>query len=221
MANIPLLIVRNQHRWEHMHINANRLGEFHRTATRLCDPAAKVRYQEVQKATGVPWFMIAAWSEREYGGPPHWDKQLSQGDPLNRTSWHVPRGRGPFFNHPTDPPLQDAWYRGALDALIDCAPRAAHWHDWTPGGAATISEEYNGLGYANMGVPSAYVWSGSDQYDRGKYVRDGVYSPYVRDVQEGVMPLVSAMMAVDPTIEFASGPHATVASTFGYLQVTP
>jgi len=200
-----------------MHIRAERMPELHRAAVRLTAPDAKARFQEVEKATGVPWFFVAVAAEREYGGPPHWDKQLGQGDPLNRVSWHVPRGMGPYFDHPNDPPLRDAWFRAAVDALTNAAPRAALWHDWTPGGFATIAEEYNGLGYANRGVPSAYVWSGSDQYDRGKYVRDGVYDATVRDVQEGVMPLVAAMMAIDPTIKFASTAHADMHQHFAYL----
>jgi len=38
------------------------------------------------------------------------------------------------------------------------------WSDWTAGGVMTLFEEYNGLDYAAMGVLSAYVWSGTDQY---------------------------------------------------------
>jgi hypothetical protein len=52
-----------------------------------------------------------------------WDRQLGQGDPLNQVSTHTPKGRGPFFNHPTDPPGQDAFYRGAVDALTNCPPQ--------------------------------------------------------------------------------------------------
>jgi hypothetical protein len=29
-------------------------------------------------------------------------------------------------------------FRGCLDALIDCAPHAANWTDWTPGGVFTL-----------------------------------------------------------------------------------
>lgn len=41
----------------------------------------------------------------------------------------------------------------------------------------TNLERFSGIGYAARGVPSAYVWSGTDQYVSGKYVRDGVYDP--------------------------------------------
>lgn len=204
MINIPALTARNEARWRAMKIDQNRTPSFYATAKRLCDPSAKVRYQEIARATSVPWFIVAVIHEREAGGPPHWDKQLGQGDPLNQASRHDPKGRGPFFDHPDDPPLQNAFYRAALDALIDCGPYAAKWKDWTPGGALTLLEEYNGLGYAARGVPSAYVWSGTDQYVSGKYVADHVYRADVKDVQEGCAPILHAMMEIDPSIEFAA-----------------
>ncbi|MGY4420501.1 lysozyme family protein [Bradyrhizobium sp. JR6.1] len=38
-------------------------------------------------------------------------------------------------------------------------------------------KQYNGLGYANKGRPLSHIWSGTDQYVSGKYVRGGVYDP--------------------------------------------
>lgn len=196
--NIPLLIKRNQARWDGMKIDQSRKHELDEVAHRLV--ASKDRFVGVEQRLiklgfYVPWWFTAICSEREYGGPPHWDRQLSQGDPLSRKSWHDPAGRGPFFG-------SDAWERGCLDALIDCAPHAAKWKDWTPGGAATIWEEYNGLGYAARGVPSAYVWSGSNEYVSGKYVADHVYRAGVKDVQEGCAPILACMIAIDSTVHF-------------------
>src|SRR5215472_1036530 len=215
MTDIPALIRANARRWAAMHIKADRIHEFDRTAARLCAPDAKPRYEGVTaRLLGlgmqpVPWWFSAIVSEREYGGPPHWDRQLGQGDPLHAVSHNDPAGRGPFLDHPGDTtPGNDAWTRCCLDALIDCAPHAAKWTDWSPGGTLTIWEEYNGLGYAAHGVPSAYVWSGSDQYVSGKFVADHVYRPGVKDVQEGCAPLLARMMALDPSIHF---PEALVA----------
>lgn len=210
MTNIPALITRNASRWEHMHLRASRINEFDSTARRLSAPDARARFQGVTDRLAatpglyaVPWWFVAIVSEREYGGPPHWDKQLGQGDPLHQRSHNEPAGRGPFLDHPGDTtPGNDAWTRCAVDALVDCAPHAAKWRDWTAGGVMTILEEYNGLGYAARGVPSAYVWSGSDQYESGKYVADHVYRASAIDVQEGCAPILSRMMAIDPTITF-------------------
>lgn len=233
MVNIPALVAVNQHRWESMHVHKDRLPGLHRAAIRLCAPENKVRFQGVTNRLiemgktdpaiqPVPWWFVAIVTEREYGpdqkGNQRWDRQLGQGDPLHAISHNEPAGRGPFMDHPGDvtptidkPDLRadDAWTRCCLDALIECAPHAAKWKLWTPGGVATIFEEYNGLGYAAMGKPSAYVWSGSDQYLHGKYIRDRVYSDSVVDVQEGCMPLLATMMAIDPSIQFepAADPH--------------
>lgn len=206
MTNISVLIKKNQERWDNMSINPSKEDVLNHTARRLVDPSAKERYIQIETTTGVPWFIIAVIHERESGQD--FTRQLSQGDPLNRVSVHEPQHRGPFFNHPNDPPGHDAFYRGALDALIDCPPHASRWHDWSPGGALTLLEEYNGLGYANRGMPSPYIWSFSNQYVRGKYVADGVFSLTTVDSQEGCAPLLKTMMQLDSTIKFGE-PVAT------------
>jgi lysozyme family protein len=199
------VIDRNAARWSAMHLKADRIAAFDATAKRLCDPGAKARYLAISAKSGVPWFVVAVIHEREAGGPPHWDKQLGQGDPLAHVSVHEPAGRGPFLNHPEDTETVNAFYRCALDALTDCAPHAARWIDWSAGGTLTLLEEYNGLGYAVRGMPSAYVWSGSDQYVSGKFVADHVYRAGVVDVQEGCAPIIARMMAIDSSVHFAGG----------------
>jgi lysozyme family protein len=221
MTNIIALEAVNAHRWANMHVRADKIPAFHATAIRLCAPDAKARYQGVTdhltelitagqtNLYPVPWWFIAVVSEREYGGPPRWDRQLGQGDRLDQVSHNVPAGMGPYLSHPDDvTPGHDAWTRCCVDVLINSAPFAAKWKLWTPGGTLTLWEEYNGLGYAAMGIPSAYVWSGSDQYSSGKYIRDHVFNAKFVDVQEGCGPIISMMMALDSSIQFAEGATA-------------
>jgi hypothetical protein len=66
----------------------------------------------------------------------------------------------------------------------------------------TLMEQYNGLGYAYKGLPSPYVWSGTDQYTKGKYIRDKVFDPNVVDKQLGVAGLIRSLQSADPTIQF-------------------
>lgn len=186
MTDISALKQRNTKRWNDAKIT--RGPEFANVAKRLV--AAKMRYQVIQAQTGVPWFVVAVIHERE--ASQRWDTQLGQGDPLNRVSVHVPKGRGPF----------KTWEDGAVDALKNCAPFAAKWRDWTPGGTMTLLEEYNGLGYAARGLPSPYVWAGTDQYVRGKYVADGQFDPSAVDRQLGCAGLILAMRQLDPSINF-------------------
>ena len=152
--------------------------------------AAKNRYQAVETKTSVPWFVIAVIHERE--ASQDWKTQLGQGDPLNQVSTHVPRGRGPF----------KTWEDGAYDAFANCAPYAARNKDWSIGGLLTLLEQYNGLGYFNRGLPSPYIWAGTDQYTKGKYIRDGVFDPNAVDKQLGCVGLLIAMHALDPGIKF-------------------
>jgi hypothetical protein len=115
---------------------------------------------------------------------------------------HVPAGRGPFIS----------WEAAAVDALVNCSAYAARNADWSIGQALTKLEEYNGLGYAARGQPSPYLWSGTDQYRSGKYVRDGVYDANAVDSQLGCAGLLKAMAALDPSAVLASERSSSVAS---------
>lgn len=147
-------------------------------------------YLQAQAATGVPWFMIGCWHIREASG--NFMTQLAQGDPLNRASTHVPKGRGPFPN----------WIAGAKDALINCPPKAASWHNWSAGGSMAVSNLYNGTGYWLHNIPSPYVWSGTNWQRPGKYTSDGHLDLNFVDTQPGVANLVLHLMALDSNVKF-------------------
>lgn len=148
----------------------------------------KSRYLTVELKTGVPWAIIAVIHERE--SSQSWTASLAQGDPINKPSIHVPRGRGPFAS----------WEDAAIDALVDCAPHLARWEDWSIAGALTALEQYNGIGYALHGIPSPYVWASTNQYIRGKYIADGHFDPNAVDHQLGCAGLLLRMIIQDPTI---------------------
>lgn len=192
MTNIARLKDANAHRWDAMHVNPDLVPAVDRVAGRLITPLVKPRYQAVTAATRVPWYVIAVIHERE--SSQSWAASLAQGDPWNRASIHVPRGRGPF----------QSWEAAAIDALERCPPFAAHWEDWSIGGLLTLLEEYNGLGYAAHNTPSPYVWASTNQYRAGKYIADGHYDPHAVDHQLGCAALLSRMAAADTTINLGA-----------------
>ena len=194
------IIAKNAALWKIAKVLPNRLNEVTKVASRLVAPSAKARYQLITAASGVPWFIIAVIHERESGQD--FDTQLGQGDPLNQPSRHVPRGRGPFFNHPNDPPGQDAFYRGSIDALENCPPFASKWKDWSAGGALTLLELYNGLGYEGHHENTPYDWGATDQEQRGKYVGDGNFDAGAWDTQVGCAAMLKVMMTLDSEISF-------------------
>lgn len=186
MLDLSALARGNATRWTNA--KPTRGSEAVRVARRLCQ--AKKRYQSVAAETGVPWPVIAVIHERE--SSQDWNASLAQDDPWNRISVHVPAGRGPFAS----------WEAAAIDALARCPPFLARHRDWPIAGALTALETYNGTGYAARGVPSLYLWAGTDQYRSGKDVRDGVYDREKIDAQLGCAALIMAMMAIDPGIAF-------------------
>jgi len=185
MIDLNALAAANVKRWE----NARLTRKFCGVARALVN--GKARYKAVATKTGVPWPVIAVIHERECSQD--WMGSLAQGDPWDRVSVHVPTGRGPFIS----------WEEAAVDALVHCAPYAARNKDWSIGGTLTLLEQYNGLGYAARGKPSPYIWSGTDQYQSGKFVRDGVYDPDAVDQQLGCAGLLLAMIALDASIKFS------------------
>jgi lysozyme family protein len=171
----------NKQRWENIHIPTEKGPLFKAVADRLM--LHRPRYEAVSKALkakgfDIPWEFIAVTHQREASG--NFNTYLGNGQALNRKTTIVPKGRGPF----------SSWEEGAIDALLYAPPYAAKNKDWSVGGMLDKLEEYNGLGYRSKGVPSPYLWAGTDQYVKGKYVRDHVYDPNHVDTQLGCAGLL-------------------------------
>lgn len=132
------------------------------------------RYQFVQKETGVPWQLIAAIHglEASFG----FGACFANGDPLNKVTTHVPKGRGPFLT----------WEASAIDEL------KRHHTDaidhWTIPLCLQFAERWNGLGHLQKhpDVNTPYLWSFTNLYKKGKYVADGKYDPNAVSKQVGV-----------------------------------
>lgn len=143
--------------------------------------ANRARYEAVSARTGVPWDVIGVIHYRESSGS--FAGVLHNGQKIigtGKKTTLVPRGRGPF----------SSWEEAAVDALMNCHPRAGLNKDWSIAGTLDLLERYNGLGYRHKGVPSPYLWAGTDQYVKGKYVADGRYDPNHVDQQLGVAALL-------------------------------
>jgi lysozyme family protein len=194
MMDFDALTRANLTRWHFAKLTRKSLSD--RVAQSLV--AAKKRYQAVEAKTGVPWAVIAVIHERE--SSQNWGRSLAQGDPWNKVSVNVPAGRGPF----------GSWEGAAIDALLNCHPFLGKRKDWSLAGVLIALEMYNGLGYASKGVPSPYLWAGTNQYTSGKYVKDGVYDPGHVDQQLGCVAMLLSMIAIDPTITFTGAKIAPV-----------
>jgi lysozyme family protein len=154
---------------------------------------SKATYEIVAQQTGVPWCVIGLIDQMEAGGG--CKAHLHNGDPLEHRTIHVPEGRPPA---PAEPPF--TWEQSALDALkYEGFDKIKGWSIAVVAGAL---EKYNGMGYHMRGAPSPYLWSFSNQYTSGKFVKDHEYDPHAVSEQAGAMPILKALMALDPSITF-------------------
>lgn len=142
-------------------------------------------YEAVANKMSMPiWQPIAAVHYRE--SSLSMNAHLHNGDPLTKKTTHVPAGR-PLTG---TPPF--TWVDSAVDALqLKGWDKAKYW---TIPAVLVLLEKYNGLGYQKRGMPSPYLWSWTNAYQKGKYVADGKFDPDFIDKQCGVAPLLKLLL---------------------------
>lgn len=154
--------------------------------------ASKERYMEIAKDFGdMPWEFVGIIHMLESGC--NFTRHLHNGDSLKARTWQVPAGR-PL--HGT-PPF--SFEESAKDALTmkNYAPDLA----WTDERLCYEFERYNGFGYAFRGRPSPYLWSGSNHYTRGKFVKDGKYDAGAVSQQVGAMVLLTQLRELNKEVK--------------------
>jgi lysozyme family protein len=155
------------------------------------------RYQTVAKVRrdGVPAPVIFCLHYRESDNS--FKAHLHNGDSLLARTHDVPRGRLPL---PKKPPFQ--WEESAEDALYVCDHLQGPWADlsWS----LNRIEGFNGFGYRKLGVPSPYLYSGTNLYRSGKYTSDGHYNQKATDQQLGVVAILLRMKEKGINICFAN-----------------
>lgn len=175
-------------RWRAMKVLANVVASLRGIVNTII--ANKARYQAVEKLTGVPWFFIGAIHYREASCNFHC--HLHNGDPLTARTRQVPAGR------PLKGEAPFTWEESAVDALTMRGLKAGKITSVET--FAFEAEGYNGWGYRGKGVTSPYLWAGTSEHERGKYVADHVYDATAIDKEEGVMPILQLLMQADASI---------------------
>jgi lysozyme family protein len=179
--------------FQRMSLRSERLGEIEAIHRRITAEGAFARYREVEQTTGIPWFVVAIVHNLE--SSLRFDRHLHNGDRLTARTVRVPAGRP---RPPATPPF--SWHDSAIDALK--MKRLEQRTDWSVEGIAFVLEGYNGWGYRDHHphIKSPYLWSGTTNYTRGKYVADGVFSETAVSAQCGGMALLRYMMDQDRRI---------------------
>ena len=150
--------------------------------------ANQPRYAAAVAGSDVPWWFVAVIHSLECGL--RFDRHLHNGDPLTGRTVRHPPGR-PLAGMP---PF--TWEDSARDAL---AMEGLFEHkDWSLGGALARWHRYNGVAneYRRRGIPTPYLWSGTQHYVKGLYVRDHVFDPEKVSRQPGAATLLKALIGI-------------------------
>ena len=135
----------------------------------------KEKYKEVERLTGVPWYVVGAIHLKE--ASQNFSKGLHNGQPWNQVTTIVPKGVGPF----------SSWIEAAIDALKS----AKNFHFDDVESCLYFLEKFNGFGYMlHKPILSPYLWCGTTLYVKGGYGTDGVYDPNYVIKNTGGVPIV-------------------------------
>ena len=141
-------------------------------------------YQQVGAELNIPWVFIGITHGMECGF--NFKAHLHNGDPLSARTVQVPKGRPATSN----PPF--TWSQSARDALIYKSYHQVT--DWSVPHMLHLFERYNGMGYRRRGVPTPYLWSYSNRYEKGKFVADGHFDPEAISKQCGAALMLKAVL---------------------------
>lgn len=162
-----------------------------------------LQYHAVTAKTSVPSYVIGCIHMMESGF--NFKTHLHNGDPLTARTVNRPFGRPKNGEPPFD------WHDSAIDAISDFCLRVNFKslppHLWSLARCLTFLEKYNGLQYRKMyqeglleawpqdllGVPSPYLWSGTQWYKKGKFSADGVYDKNLVSKQIGCVPVLKML----------------------------
>lgn len=175
----------NTELWNSMTINENRLSEIDSIIKRIMKNRS--RYERATMPFKMPWYFMAIISAME--GAIDFTKHVHNGDPLTGKTVNVPKGR-PLF-----PPANGKTYIWE-ESLFDVVTYTENHKvtDWTIPHMLWRAERYNGLGPRYMGKLSAYLWSFSNLYTKGKYISDGVYDDNFVSKQAGFAVILKRMI---------------------------
>jgi len=141
------------------------------------------RYEKVGSPMGIPWHFIGIIHSMEAGFS--FKTHLHNGDSLAARTVLIPDGRPEVWNPPND------WESSAADAML--IKRYNAQEDWSLERILYRWEQYNGWGYRGK-VNSPYLWSFTNQYTRGKYVRDRVWDANAVSQQTGAVTLLMGLI---------------------------
>lgn len=171
--------------WSKVSVRNDKISTLDWYINKLLD--GKNEYQKIEQTLGIPWFVVGVIHAME--GSFSFKTHLHNGDPLNARTVNVPENRPVAGN----PPF--SWRESAIDALEHMGA-SSYKHFDSIEGICFYMENYNGWGYYTYHnhVNSAYLWSFTNHYTKGKYVSDGKWDENAVSGQAGSIAILKRMV---------------------------
>jgi lysozyme family protein len=143
----------------------------------------------------TPWYFIALLHAMEASGDVgRFKTHLHNGDPLTRPTTHVPK------NRPSPGGSNFTWEESARDGLS--VEGFGSESDWSLPRMLYMLERFNGMGPRKRGHATAYLWSYSNHYVKGKFISDHVWDDDAVSKQPGAAAILK-QLASDGTVSIA------------------
>lgn len=128
------------------------------------------RYDAVSRTVGLPWFVIGILHAMHGDGD--FNQSVLKAEKTRESDWEA---------------------RAVLelkDAGLTCGRSVPE--------IARALESFNGLGYRDRGVPSAYLWAWTSVHEAGMFAAGGGYLPTAVPARPGAMAILKGLIEVDP-----------------------
>lgn len=166
-------------------INSKNASTVNWYVAKLTDPENRARYETVAQAVCAPWFFVGIIHAMEAGF--NFRGHLHNGDNLKRRTVNIPAGRPKVW----EPPYR--WEDSAIDAIH--YDHLANLQDWSLALTLYRWEAYNGFrSRLEHNINTPYLWSFSNHYTRGKFVRDNVWSDTAVSSQCGAAVMLKVLV---------------------------
>ena len=153
--------------------------------SKVLDPTRRKNYERVFEETCVPWYFVGITHGMEAGFDLR--SHLHNGDSLKKRTWQVPSGRPEIWNPPTD------WVSSAVDAMDHDG--FVNEREWDLAHMLYRWEKYNGWRSRVLHhINTPYLWSFSQHYTKGKFIRDNVWSSTAVSKQCGAAVILKALV---------------------------
>ncbi|MEA5602139.1 hypothetical protein [Nostoc sp. UHCC 0252] len=175
--------------WNRCEIRPDKLSSTQNIVAKII--ANRPRYEVIEQKINVPWYFVAVIHNME--ASLNFTKHLHNGDSLKKRTVNEPSGR-PLAGPIKGQEVGYTWEESAIDALT--MKEFNRVKDWSLSAQLWQLERYNGVGYRQYHpeVLTPYLWSGTNNYKKGKYVADGKWDANAVSAQIGVVALLKVLI---------------------------